>query len=135
MERSAEVEVIVAALYQALKTGEIGEFQARLSDDVLAIGTDPEEWWEGKDATIRAFREQAEAMGGGFPIEPGEISANALGDVAWFASRPTFVVGDDRMPCRHTGVFAREDGDWKLVETHLSIGVPNEEAVGRDLPT
>jgi ketosteroid isomerase-like protein len=135
MERSAEVEVIVATLYEALRTGEMEAFEAHVSDSVLAIGTDPDEWWEGKAATMRAFREQAEAMGGSFPIEPGETSAYAIGDVAWFAGRPAFVVGDDRVPCRHTGVFARENGDWKLVETHISIGVPNEEAVGQELPT
>lgn len=135
MERSSEIEQVVAELYDALRTGNLAAFEARVSDGVLLIGTDPEEWWSGKAAAMRAFREQAEAMGGGFPIEPGETTAYAVGDVAWFAGQPAFVSGDERVPCRHTGVFARENGEWKLVETHISIGVPNQEAVGQELPT
>ena len=26
-----------------------------------------------------------------------------------------------------TGVFAREDGQWKVVQSHASIGVPNAD--------
>jgi ketosteroid isomerase-like protein len=32
------------------------------------------------------------------------------------------------MSMRATGVFRREGDEWRLVQLHASIGVPNEEA-------
>jgi len=34
-----------------------------------------------------------------------------------------------------TSVFHQEDGAWKLVQSHYSIGVSNEDVVGRELTT
>jgi hypothetical protein len=34
---------------------------------------------------------------------------------------------DRQIPLRFTGDFSREDGAWRLVQGHASIGVPNEE--------
>ena len=31
-----------------------------------------------------------------------------------------------RAPVRITAVLHQEDGDWKAVQTHASIGVPND---------
>ena len=48
----------------------------------------------------------------------------------------------DALPRRGTGealpdevVYRREDGVWKMVHFHSSIGVPNEDAIGVELPT
>ena len=38
------------------------------------------------------------------------------------------------VPFRFTGVLRNEDG-WKFVQVPFSLGVPNEEAVGEELPT
>jgi hypothetical protein len=38
----------------------------------------------------------------------------------------TFISGDRRVQSRVTGVAHREDGRWKSVQTHASIGVPVE---------
>jgi len=32
-----------------------------------------------------------------------------------------------RVPVRLTAVLHQEDGDWKAVQSHASIGVPNEQ--------
>jgi len=34
-----------------------------------------------------------------------------------------------------TVVYRHEDGLWKMVHFHSSIGVPNEDAIGIELPT
>jgi ketosteroid isomerase-like protein len=135
MDRSQDVERIVREMYEALKAGDIETFDRYVSDSVLLIGTDPAEWWDGKEAAMRALREQTAAMGGSLPVRPGEPTAYEVGDLAWFAARPAFVTDEGEVECRHTGVFRREDGEWRLVESHISIGVPNEEAVGQELPT
>jgi len=39
------------------------------------------------------------------------------------------------VPTRLTGAAIRESGVWKLIQTHISVGVANEEAIGHELPT
>jgi hypothetical protein len=36
---------------------------------------------------------------------------------------------------RLTGVCIRANDAWKMVQFHLSIGIPNEEAIGARLTT
>jgi hypothetical protein len=38
--------------------------------------------------------------------------------------------GGGERPVRMTGVFVREDGQWKMVQSHASIGVPNGDIFG-----
>jgi ketosteroid isomerase-like protein len=135
VDRSAEVEAFVEAVYAAWASGDADTIASQLHDDVLLIGTDPREWWHGKAEVTRAFAEQAEALGGaGLPVEPGETTAHAAGDVGWFAGHLTFVIDDQPVHCRHTGVVVRDGSSWLLASSHLSIGIANEWAVGSDLP-
>ena len=46
-----------------------------------------------------------------------------------------FRVGDQEFPFRLSVVYRREDGAWKMVHFHSSVGVPNEEAVGVEVQT
>ena len=49
----------------------------------------------------------------------------------WFADRLAFVTPDGHdIPCRLTGVWRREGDEWKLIQSHASIGVPNAQAFG-----
>ena len=51
--------------------------------------------------------------------------------MGWAVDRAVrFRIGDDEIPFRFSVVYRREDGVWKMVHFHSSIGVPNEEAVG-----
>lgn len=36
-----------------------------------------------------------------------------------------------RVPVRMTAVLHQEDGEWKAVQTHASIGVPNDRMLER----
>jgi hypothetical protein len=72
----------------------------------------------------------------GMRIWPGDIEAYVEGDLGWFADRPRFVLLDGtEVPFRHTGVFRREGGEWKLVQAHTSLGIPNEDVIGFELTT
>jgi hypothetical protein len=43
---------------------------------------------------------------------------------------PAFVFPDgSTLPTRLTAVLRSEDGEWKIVHLHFSVGVPDEEAV------
>jgi len=48
--------------------------------------------------------------------------------VGWAADRPSFVFGDVRIPIRLLAVMLEEDGEYKIVNAHFSVGVPDEVA-------
>jgi hypothetical protein len=52
-----------------------------------------------------AWKEQVAALGGKFPLIPGDPVCYQHGD------------------------------DWKVVHIHASIGIPNQDALGEELPT
>jgi hypothetical protein len=69
-------------------------------------------------------------------ITPGEVLAHQQGSVGWLADRPTFTFADgSAFRVRFTAVARLEQGVWKLVQSHTSVGVPNEDLVGTPLPT
>jgi ketosteroid isomerase-like protein len=109
---------VVRRFYQALSARDIDTVEQMSSDDdgAVAIGTDPDEWWEGgREITAVLRRYLVEAQ---LTIEPGQPRIGQTGEVAWFADRPTFATPEGReIACRLTGVLRREDGEWR-------IGVP-----------
>jgi ketosteroid isomerase-like protein len=135
MERSDELVQLMHGLYDGMRSGDVSAFESATLDEVLVIGSDPEEWWDGRDAVVAAFRGQTEAMGGGFPVKAGNPVAYSHGDVGWIADQGTMAGPDGSIPFRLTVVTVRTDGDWKVAQMHFSMGVPNEEAFGQELPT
>ena len=72
----------------------------------------------------------------GVTFIPGDLQCYREGSVGWTADRPTLrLPGGAEIPLRMTTVFHQEGGEWKMVQFHTSIGVPNTESVGIDLPT
>lgn len=64
----------------------------------------------------------------------GELSAFEEGTIGWAADKANLQLpnGQD-IPVRVTTVFHKEDGEWKIVQHHVSVGVPNVEIIGRQL--
>ena len=136
MERSDELRVFFQRFCDALAKGDMAFVDRHFSRDadVRAVGTDPEEWWAGQRVS-EVFKEQIEAMGGRMPLKPGDPEAYVEGSVGWIADRGTLALPDGgELPVRLTAVVHREDGEWRFVQTHASLGVPNEESFG-ELPT
>ena len=132
MEPSAEVRNGVLRFYEAVGAGD-GPVLERLfshQTGVLAVGTDPEEWWAGHDTIVEAFRAQLQGSGTR-KVEPGDLNAFAEGSVGWAADRRTMRLASGKeITIRETFLFHQEDGDWKLVQFHASIAVPNAELAG-----
>jgi ketosteroid isomerase-like protein len=136
MERSDELRDVTLQFYAALASGDLSFFDRHFSqsEDTRSIGTDPQEWWSGPKV-IQVWKEQIAALGGSMPIITGDLEAYADGNVGWVADRPKLDLGDGNpVAIRFTAVFVREDGDWKLVQSHASIGLANESTFG-ELPT
>ena len=135
MEASPELRDLTLRIAEAVGAGD-AEFLARHTSrqpGIAFLGTDPDEWWTDLAGLTRALAAQRQA---GVGVAPGEPLAYREGDVGWAVDRGLrFRVGDQEFPFRLSVVYRREDGAWKMVHFHSSVGVPNEEAVGVELPT
>lgn len=134
MQRDSELEELARELYDAVSTADIGFFERRLTrgPGLVVIGTAPEEWWRDRDAALDAIRAQMKSVGSGVEVTAGDLRGWRIGDVGFIADRPTIRFSGITAECRHTSVFAREDGEWRLVQHHFSIGVSNVDAFGSD---
>jgi hypothetical protein len=65
---------------------------------------------------------------GGVKIEAGHVMAFSAGDVAWVADRPLVTLPDGTtIAMRTTLILYHENGAWKLIQQHNSVGISNEE--------
>lgn len=125
MERSAVIEDAWRRFCEGVTDGRVDEF-----DDIVSalatsiIGTAP-----GEVVTDRA------GMRFGFETEgvtlhsraPAGFAERSLG---WVVDEPRFGFPDGTgMDCRVTAVLRLEEGSWRLVHAHFSVGVPDEEVV------
>jgi hypothetical protein len=132
MNPSTEVRDAVLRLYESMGTGDVDTVKRLVSGEngTLVIGSDPAEWWAGHDAIIEAFKAQLQASGTR-TIKPGDLHAFVEGTVGWAAGRRTMrMTSGKEITIRETFLFHREDGEWKLVQFHVSVVVPNVEPAG-----
>jgi adenylate cyclase len=136
MEQSDELRDLTLRFYEAVNAGDLSFVERHVSrqEGAVFVGTDPDEWWEGYEAFLEAMRAQEEAVGGdGLQIVPEQIQAYREGSVGWVIDHDSFQLPDGtEVPFRNTMLFLQEDGGWKLVHAHASIGVSNEEMFGED---
>ena len=97
---------------------------------VLAVGSDDAEWWHGEHRAV--WKAQWEETGG-FPFEWDEIEAWEEGSVGWAGARVLIRMPEQTTNLRVTWVLHLERGEWKIVQLHLSAGIPNEQMLGRQL--
>jgi class 3 adenylate cyclase len=90
-----------------------------------------DEWFTG--ATSERIVQQVEEIGV-TAVEFDSIEAYEHGDTGWFAVNVSSQFANrDPATSRTTGIFIMEDGLWRLVQWHASVGVPNTEAWGVEL--
>jgi uncharacterized protein (TIGR02246 family) len=125
-----EIRAVFDQLLKAQNAGDAEWLRSMLSQrpDAVHIGTDAEEWWTSKQVA-----DAVAATAGGDDIQAvaDDIDIHVQGDVAWAEGRGRFTnaSGGER-PLRMTGVLVREDGQWKIAQSHASIGVPNADIFG-----
>jgi ketosteroid isomerase-like protein len=125
-----EVRKVLDEMIEAQNAGDAGRLRSMLSErpDAVHIGTDAEEWW-----TSGQVVDAVAAASGGDDIRAvaDDIDVHIHGDIAWAEGRGRFTRADGaERPVRMTGVLVREDNQWKVVQSHASIGVPNPDIFG-----
>lgn len=137
MVESLELKRVLEEFYSALGHGDKERLGGLVSSQagVLGIGTDTAEWWEGSEVLQTKMQKQMEEMGH-FELSGGAARAWEEGSVGWAADEVTLKMQDGtESALRVSAVFHKEEGKWKMVQFHVSVGVPNEYVVGKDLTT
>lgn len=131
MERSAGVCDAILRFYERFSAGEVDGFAQIISqgEGVSVIGTAPGEGHEDRAAWLAAYDAGMKGEMAGIRLEGDDPRGYEEGSVGWGVDRPSFVFPDGtRLPTRLTAVVRHEDGNWKVVHLHFSVGVPDDQA-------
>jgi hypothetical protein len=128
MQESAGAREALLRFYEAFTeavSGDMDTFNRVFSreQDLLIIGSAAHEWVDSREKGKQAWGME------GIGLEAGDPCGWEQASVAWAADRPSFVFGDVRMPIRILAVMLKDDGGYKIVTAHFSVGVPDEVAV------
>lgn len=94
---------------------------------VRLVGADPAEWLEGPQVA-KFLKEEVKALGNVVQISCRDTEAYEEDSVGWGLSTPILTLPNGKQIApRWSAVFHREDGEWKLVQLHASVGVAHEE--------
>ena len=135
MQPSSELRTIIAAWFESVSKGDpswVDRYISRKAGTRL-VGTDPNELLAG-ERVAEFLKEEVQAMGGVVKVSIGEVEAYQEGSVGWGLARPTLTLpGGKQVFPRWSAIFHQEDGEWKLVQLHASVGIPNEELLGMEI--
>jgi ketosteroid isomerase-like protein len=137
MAPSDEMLDLLNSLYASFSTGDLTAWEESVAEDVIGVGSDPDEWWDGRATVLRVGKEQVEQMSAaGVQVTAGLPVVVEEGDVVWAIDRPT-ITAPEAPPAsaRFTVIATRRDGRLVVRHFHLSVGVSNEEVLGAELPT
>ncbi len=126
MQESTEVRDAWLEFCDRLSAGDVSSFDRVVSGHpaTVVIGTAPGEIVRERERLRYGFEAE------GVRLTPGRPEAYAEGSLGWLTDEATFGFPDgSTMVTRMTAVFHREDGNWRLVHMHASVGVPDEEVV------
>ena len=135
---SSGIQALVERYAEAVRVGDLDTVEQLIDDgdDVLVIGTDPEEWWKGRDTVLGVYRAQQAEMGDTVGVSTLELdTATEIGDAGWFAGRIRLQVPTGELGLRVSGTVRRRGGEWRIVHMHVSVGAENWATTGLDLPT
>lgn len=129
IERAPELEQLAKEAADAYRRGDIAALERMFSRDpaVLQVGTDPAEVWEGPDQVLEELRAELASLTeeSAEPIQE-ERRGYRAGDAGWVFTQGKYRLSDgSEIPARGIRIFHREDGEWKLVQSFISIAVPN----------
>jgi hypothetical protein len=135
MNDTADVRRLFDGLYESMADGDPTPWAEALAEDVVVIGTDEAEWWQGRDTAMKFIGVQVQELHeAGLRYSGSDPQVSAAGDVVWVADRPTAVLGDGTsVPLRLTVVATRGGGTLTIRQMHLSVGAPNEEVLQKEL--
>jgi ketosteroid isomerase-like protein len=121
-DEQAELTATLNNFHQAATNADMDRYFAAMTDDVVFLGTDGSERWQGQD--FRDFVQSNFSAGRGWTYLPvaRNVALSADGQTAWFDET---LQNDGLGTCRGSGVLVKLGGEWKIAQYNLSVPVPN----------
>ena len=121
-DSQAQLHNTLDEFHQAAAQADTDRYFAAMTDDVVFLGTDGSERWQGQ--AFRDFVQPLFAAGRGWnysSVTRHIIIAND-GQTAWFDES----LHNEKLGlCRGSGVLVKSGKDWKIAQYNLSVPVPN----------
>jgi ketosteroid isomerase-like protein len=115
------------AFHRAASEADLKAYFDLMTDDVVFLGTDGTERWQGQ--AFRQFVRPHFEAGRGWTYLPSArvVQLDSSGRVAWFDE---VLHNDELGACRGSGVLVLESGQWKVAQYNLSVPIPNDLVLG-----
>ena len=119
------IAAVLDGFHDAASKADPRAYFAHWTDESVFLGTDATERWVGP--AFRDFARPYFEKGTGWTYRPRDrhISLDAPGNVAWFDE---LLDNDKYGECRGSGILAKRDGAWWILQYNLSIPIPNDMA-------
>ena len=130
MQPSTELCDLISGYFRSFTTGDSDWVERHVLNGgkLRLIGTNAEEWLNGTDGFETFLHEAANATGA-LKATLSDIEAFSEGEVGWGAALVRFELPSGLTArARFSVVFVSIDGTWKMVSSHTSIPVPDEDA-------
>jgi class 3 adenylate cyclase len=134
IRRSPELEAVNRRIWMAFARADDAALRNMMVTDpaMRFLLSGDEDWLEG-DEVVPILRERSRTIEI-LSLEFDRLEAYEVGDFGWSACTVTTLNGDgETRSFRQTGVYAIEDGIWKAVQIHTSVGVPPQDVWGVEL--
>jgi len=126
VQPSSAIREAMLEFYARRSAADVAAFDDLISSEhVVFLGTEGAEWFEDRERMRKAFGFE------GVRFEPG-LAGQAWeeGTIGWWVDTPLMTLAElGSVRTRATFVLRREDGRWKVVHAHFSVGIPDERAV------
>jgi hypothetical protein len=135
VEKSPELEAVFKRTWRLWAEGSLNALANMVSSGpgVLFVLPDDANWIAGSDDLTRVLAERSNRMGIE-RVEFDRVQAHEVGDFGWAAGVVTIVRSSgESETVRSTTSYVIEDGVWKVVQIHTSLGFSDEEAFGDEV--
>jgi ketosteroid isomerase-like protein len=129
IRNSSDAYQTVTAYFDALVAGDVDRLVEMMScaESYVKIGTDADEVVEGGNNALEYYRHLAECAED-FCIVFDRLDVQERGCIAWFYTRQRWRLKwcgvREELAMRLTGVLEKENGRWRFVQIHASVGMP-----------
>ena len=121
-ESSRELGRVLDSFHQAAATADVDGYLALLTQEVVFLGTDGSERWQGQEFRDFVSANFNSGRGWQYSSVQRRISISPDAHTAWFDET---LHNDALGQCRGSGVMLKTSGGWKIAQYNLSVPVPN----------
>lgn len=121
-ESAQEQGRVLDSFHQAAATADLADYLALLTQEMVFLGTDGSERWQGQE--FRDFVSDNFSAGRGWQYSSVQrrITVSPDARTAWFDET---LHNDALGQCRGSGVMLKTSEGWKIAQYNLSVPVPN----------